>query len=331
MEEMYGFHSTSGYTNIPPEETYNLIPPPENNNNNLGFNSSVDHIDYWPVCGSDELLSVAASVVTDSVTTDQLAHKQIINYILPKSRFNRQRDDKANDDDDDDDTIKEKIASHPSFSKLIDAYIDCQKVGAPLEIACLLDDIRQENNVRKRDATASTCLGLDPELDEFMETFCLLLSKYKSDLSRPFDEAATFLGNIESQLRNLSIDEDGISSDEEVSRGETDMNQELKDTLLRKFGGRISSLKNEFTKKKKKGKLPKEARQTLLDWWTSHYKWPYPTEGDKISLAEITGLDPKQINNWFINQRKRHWKPSESLQLAMLGGLPVPHQYIYDD
>lgn len=57
----------------------------------------------------------------------------------------------------------------------------------------------------------------------------------------------------------------------------THMSQELKDTLLRKFGGRISSLKQEFTKKKKKGKLPKEARQTLLDWWSSHYKWPYPT------------------------------------------------------
>lgn len=53
--------------------------------------------------------------------------------------------------------------------------------------------------------------------------------------------------------------------------------QELKDTLLRKFGGHISSLKHEFSKKKKKGKLPNEARQTLLEWWDSHYKWPYPT------------------------------------------------------
>ncbi|KAI3696497.1 hypothetical protein L1987_79515 [Smallanthus sonchifolius] len=131
-------------------------------------------------------------------------------------------------------------------------------------------------------------------------------------------------------------DEGGLSSEEEVSRGETTdgshMSQELKDTLLRKFGGRIGSLKHQFTKKKKKGKLPKEARQTLLDWWNSHNKWPYPTEGDKISLVETTGLDPKQINNWFINQRKRHWKPSEEVQLAIMGGLPaIPGHYIYDD
>ena len=33
-------------------------------------------------------------------------------------------------------------------------------------------------------------------------------------------------------------------------------------------------------------------------------------EADKKALEESTGLDQKQINNWFINQRKRHWKPS---------------------
>lgn len=40
-------------------------------------------------------------------------------------------------------------------------------------------------------------------------------------------------------------------------------------------------------------------------------------ETDKASLAASTGLDQKQINNWFINQRKRHWKPSESMQIAL--------------
>ncbi|KAI3696498.1 hypothetical protein L1987_79516 [Smallanthus sonchifolius] len=204
MEEMYGFHSTSSYT-ISPET--NLISPPEN----LAFHSSVDH--YWPFCGSDDLLSVAASVVTDAVSIETIPK----HIILPRRRINRQRDQaKSNgvvvgddgDDEDEDafgDTIKERIASHPSFLKLLDAYIDCQKVGAPTEIACLLDDIRHKNDVRKRNATASTSLGADPELDEFMETFCLLLLKYKSDLTRPFDEAATFLRNIETQLRNLSI------------------------------------------------------------------------------------------------------------------------------
>ncbi|RVW52913.1 Homeobox protein knotted-1-like 6 [Vitis vinifera] len=127
-------------------------------------------------------------------------------------------------------------------------------------------------------------------------------------------------------------DEAAGSSEEDLSGGEVEVqeclqtteNQELKDKLLRKYSGYISTLKHEFSKTKKKGKLPKEARQALLDWWNIHYKWPYPTEEDKIALAESTGLDQKQINNWFINQRKRHWKPSENMQFAVMDSIYGP-------
>ncbi|KAD1638206.1 hypothetical protein E3N88_42511 [Mikania micrantha] len=44
-------------------------------------------------------------------------------------------------------------------------------------------------------------------------------------------------------------------------------------------------------------------------------------ESEKVALAESTGLDQKQINNWFINQRKRHWKPSEDMQFMVMDGL----------
>ena len=53
--------------------------------------------------------------------------------------------------------------------------------------------------------------------------------------------------------------------------------QELKEMLLRKYGGYLSSLRKEFLKKRKKGKLPKDARMILMDWWNTHYRWPYPT------------------------------------------------------
>ncbi|CDP13192.1 unnamed protein product [Coffea canephora] len=142
-------------------------------------------------------------------------------------------------------------------------------------------------------------------------------------------------GDVDCGLR--SGDDGAVSSDDELSGVETDVqdsqtkaeDRELKETLLRKYGNHISSLKLEFSKKKKKGKLPKEARQILLEWWNVHYKWPYPTEADKISLAESTGLDQKQINNWFINQRKRHWKPSENMQLAVMDSLSG--QFFADD
>lgn len=88
------------------------------------------------------------------------------------------------------------------------------------------------------------------------------------------------------------LDDGGASSDEDVSTGEGDFqdgqsrgeDRELKDRLLRKFGSHIGTLKLEFSKKKKKGKLPKEARQTLLQWWNVHYKWPYPTVNVSLLL-----------------------------------------------
>lgn len=235
--------------------------------------------------------------------------------------------------------IRAKIATHPLYPKLLHAYIECQKVGAPPEVAYLLEEIRRGSELCRRNAV-STCLGADPELDEFMETYCDILVKYKSDLARPFDEATAFLNNIETQLNTLCngasrsyvSDEAAGSSEEDLSGGEVEVqeclqtteNQELKDKLLRKYSGYISTLKHEFSKTKKKGKLPKEARQALLDWWNIHYKWPYPTEEDKIALAESTGLDQKQINNWFINQRKRHWKPSENMQFAVMDSIYGP-------
>ncbi|KAI3731450.1 hypothetical protein L1987_62638 [Smallanthus sonchifolius] len=326
MEEMCGFHSMSDYT-VSPEP--NLFSTTEYNGD---LYASLDH--YRTFYGSDNLLSAATSVITEAVSV-AVTPEQIL---LPRHRSNRQRDPNSNDNGYEDrrvdacgDIIKAKIIAHPLYPKLLDASIDCQKFGAPPEIACLLEEIRRENGFCMR----NTCLGEDPELDEFMESYSQVLMKYKSDLARPFDEATVFLNNIETQLSNLCKDDGTVSSSEEFSGGETENTQvsreeqELKDTLLRKFGGHISTLKHEFSKKKKKGKLPNLARQTLLEWWDSHYKWPYPTEADKASLAESTGLDQKQINNWFINQRKRHWKPSENMQLAIMGGFSG--QDFYDD
>ncbi|RVX22497.1 Homeobox protein knotted-1-like 2 [Vitis vinifera] len=133
---------------------------------------------------------------------------------------------------------------------------------------------------------------------------------------------------------------EGVGSSEEDqdnSGGETELpeidpraeDRELKNHLLRKYSGYLSSLKQELSKKKKKGKLPKDARQKLLNWWELHYKWPYPSETEKVALAETTGLDQKQINNWFINQRKRHWKPSEDMQFMVMDGLHPQNAALY--
>lgn len=54
---------------------------------------------------------------------------------------------------------------------------------------------------------------------------------------------------------------------------------------------------------------------------TSHYASMTPQEEEKNMLSATTGLDQKQINNWFINQRKRHWRPSEDMRFAVMEGV----------
>ncbi|OIT38276.1 PREDICTED: homeotic protein knotted-1 isoform X1 [Nicotiana attenuata] len=240
------------------------------------------------------------------------------------------------------DALKAKIIAHPQCSNLLDAYMDCQKVGAPPEVVARLSAVRQEFEVRQRDSSTDRNVTKDPELDQFMEAYYDMLVKYREELTRPLHEAMDFMRKIETQLNMLgngpvrifnSEDkcEGGGSSEEEQdnSGGETEIpeidpraeDRELKNHLLRKYSGYLSSLKQELSKKKKKGKLPKDARQKLLSWWELHYKWPYPSESEKVALAETTGLDQKQINNWFINQRKRHWKPSEDMQFMVMDGV----------
>ncbi|XP_048227379.1 homeobox protein knotted-1-like 2 [Ricinus communis] len=249
-------------------------------------------------------------------------------------------------------SIKAKIIAHPQYSNLLEAYMDCQKVGAPPEVVARLVAARQEFESKQRSSVNSRDNLKDPELDQFMEAYCDMLMKYREELTRPIQEAMDFMRRIETQLnmicngplRIFNSDEksEGVGSSEEDqdnSGGETELpeidpraeDRELKNHLLRKYSGYLSSLKQELSKKKKKGKLPKEARQKLLSWWELHYKWPYPSETEKVALAESTGLDQKQINNWFINQRKRHWKPSEDMQFMVMDGLHPQNAALYMD
>ena len=62
---------------------------------------------------------------------------------------------------------------------------------------------------------------------------------------------------------------------------------ELKNRLLNKYSGYLSSLWKELSRKKKKGKLPRDARQKLLHWWQLHYRWLYPSVRNRIIHTSV--------------------------------------------
>lgn len=62
-------------------------------------------------------------------------------------------------------------------------------------------------------------------------------------------------------------------------------------------------------RQKKRGIFSKTATNILRAWLFQHLQHPYPSEEQKKQLGAETGLTILQVNNWFINARRRIVQP----------------------
>uniref|UniRef100_A0A452EGX8 Meis homeobox 3 n=1 Tax=Capra hircus TaxID=9925 RepID=A0A452EGX8_CAPHI len=74
-------------------------------------------------------------------------------------------------------------------------------------------------------------------------------------------------------------------------------------------GGEDEELDQERRRNKKRGIFPKVATNIMRAWLFQHLSHPYPSEEQKKQLAQDTGLTILQVNNWFINARRRIVQP----------------------
>ncbi|KAJ8967017.1 hypothetical protein NQ314_003134 [Rhamnusium bicolor] len=78
-------------------------------------------------------------------------------------------------------------------------------------------------------------------------------------------------------------------------------------------GGSADDCDSDFTsrggRKQKRGVLPKHATSVMRSWLFQHLVHPYPTEDEKRHIAAQTNLTLLQVNNWFINARRRILQP----------------------
>lgn len=204
---------------------------------------------------------------------------------------------------------------------------------------------------------AQGMVGDDKELEQFLTHYVLLLCSFKEQLQQHVRvhamEAVMACWEIEQSLQSLTgvspgegtgatmsdDDDDQVDSDANLFDGSLDgpdsmgfgplipteterslmerVRQELKHELKQGYKEKIVDIREEILRKRRAGKLPGDTTSVLKAWWQSHSKWPYPTEEDKARLVSETGLQLKQINNWFINQRKRNWHSNPSTSTVL--------------
>lgn len=73
--------------------------------------------------------------------------------------------------------------------------------------------------------------------------------------------------------------------------------------------GDDDELDKDKRRQKKRGIFPKVATNIMRAWLFQHLTHPYPSEEQKKQLAQDTGLTILQVNNWFINARRRIVQP----------------------
>lgn len=111
-------------------------------------------------------------------------------------------------------------------------------------------------------------------------------------------QAATPASYFNSAATRGSLEDDGIMDEHDYNSDDDDLG-----------GGKHRN--------KSRRELPAGAVATLKAWLLSpeHFTHPYPTPQDQVMLMQKTGIDKKQLKNWFTNARRRIWKPMLKKQL----------------
>ncbi|XP_042004003.1 homeobox protein knotted-1-like 3 [Salvia splendens] len=240
---------------------------------------------------------------------------------------------------------KAEILAHPLYEQLLSAHVACLRIATPVDQLPRIDaQLAQSQQVVEKYSAVGHAAADDKELDQFMTHYVVLLCSFKEQLQQHVRvhamEAVMACWEIEQSLQSLTgvspgegtgatmsdDDDEPVDSDVNLFEDGNDsmgfgplipteserslmerVRQELKHELKNGYKDKIVDIREEILRKRRAGKLPGDTTSVLKAWWQSHSKWPYPTEEDKARLVQETGLQLKQINNWFINQRKRNW------------------------
>jgi hypothetical protein len=213
------------------------------------------------------------------------------------------------------------VETHPRFREAMHEYMNLMTVmlpssePVPTDQLCApksgIDDIDDEAGSGIDDEAGASVSGARVEiidqiqLDDSFECLILLLRRRR-------ERAEHFYATIHEFVKEYTALEQDLCSAERLLKG-SHLNakiQQMKETVKRKYGSKVHELFDACAKKQRRANLPKASVSVMEKWFCAHRNNPYPSEEQKRALAAQANLKEDQVSNWFVNVRKRYWRPA---------------------
>ncbi|GFP86499.1 homeobox protein knotted-1-like 7 [Phtheirospermum japonicum] len=213
--------------------------------------------------------------------------------------------------------LKAEIVTHPLYEQLLSAHVACLRVATPIDQLPLIDAQLSHSHHISRSYAQNASHSLSPhqtqDLDNFLTQYLLVLCSFREQLQQHVRvhavEAVMACREIEHNLQSLTGATLGEGSGATMSDDEEDDQLQMDFSLDQSGAGDGQDLMGfgPLLPTESERSLMERVRQELKIELKQGFKSRIEDEDDKAKLVEQTGLQLKQINNWFINQRKRNW------------------------
>ncbi|RDD46089.1 Homeobox protein PKNOX2 [Trichoplax sp. H2] len=196
-------------------------------------------------------------------------------------------------------------------------------------IGCLKNKMNSDNLLREQNTFNGSCSANQGqhEIGQINEQHSMFSNIAESSLAIPTSNTLPASGNMQIVVSSYDSNATSCSAVDsypnignlsnnnyvECSNQSQTQARLLLESAAQDSAGGETSITPEHMKSKdhrmKRGILPKQATTVMKTWLFQHLMHPYPTEDEKRAIATQTNLSILQVNNWFINARRRILQP----------------------
>ncbi|XP_075579421.1 homeobox protein PKNOX2 isoform X3 [Pelecanus crispus] len=203
---------------------------------------------------------------------------------------------------------KRAVYRHPLFPLLTLLFEKCEQATQGSEcITSASFDVDIENFVHQQEQEHKPFFSDDPELDNLMVKAIQVLRIHLLELEKVNELCKDFCNRyitcLKTKMHSDNLLRNDLGGPYSPNPSSISLHPQVNLDLTSLLDGEDKKSKN------KRGVLPKHATNIMRSWLFQHLMHPYPTEDEKRQIAAQTNLTLLQVNNWFINARRRILQP----------------------